>query len=150
MTVTGPDTRLRYDDIAPDLAWETPGITITDSQILAFAGLSGDFFEIHVDDEYGRALGYPGRVAHGLMGLAMMDGLKYRAEVKLAAVVSLGWRWRFTGPLLPGDRVRGTIRVLSKRTTRRPDRGIVTLELALINQKDETIQQGENDLMVLR
>ena len=150
MTESKADTRLHYDDIAQGLTWETPAISITESQILAFAGLSGDFFDIHVDDEYGRSLGYPSRVAHGLMGLAMMDGLKYRAGVRLATVVSLGWRWKFVGPLLPGDRVRGTVRVASKRTTKRTDRGIVTLEMALINQNDDVIQQGENDLMVVR
>ena len=67
------DGRLAYEDIAEDLAWETPGITVTESHIFAFAGLSGDFYEIHVDDDYARALGYPGRVAHGLLGLALAE-----------------------------------------------------------------------------
>ena len=144
------DGRLAYDDIADDLAWETPGITVTESQIFAFAGLSGDFYEIHVDDDYARSLGYPGRVAHGLLGLALADGLKNRSAVRLAAVVSLGWRWRFAAPILVGDRVQARIKVVAKRATRRPDRGIVTLDLTLFNQKGEVVQAGENDLMVHR
>ena len=144
------DGRLHYDDIADDLAWETPGITVTESHIFAFAGLSGDFYEIHVDDDYARALGYPGRVAHGLLGLALADGLKNRSAVRLAAVVSLGWRWRFAGPILVGDRVQARIKVTGRRTTRHADRGIVTLDLTLFNQKGEVVQAGENDLMVHR
>ncbi|GGJ35985.1 MaoC family dehydratase [Neoroseomonas lacus] len=144
------DGRLAYEDIADDLAWETPGITVTESHIFAFAGLSGDFYEIHVDDDYARSLGYPGRVAHGLLGLALADGLKNRSAVRLAAIVSMGWRWRFTGVILVGDRVQARIKVIAKRTTRHADRGIVTLDITLFNQRGEVVQAGENDLMVHR
>lgn len=144
------DGRLRFEEIAEGLAWETPGITVTEAHILAFAGLSGDFYEIHVDDDYARALGYPGRVAHGILGLALADGLKNRSSVRLAAIVSLGWRWRFTGAILVGDRIHARIRVVSKRATRHADRGIVTLDLELLNGRGEVVQAGENDLMVHR
>lgn len=141
---------LRFDAIEPGLVFETPGITVTEGHILGFAGLTGDFYEIHMDDDYARRLGYPGRVAHGLLGLALCDGLKNRAETRFAAIVSLGWRWRFTGPILAGDRIAAEVRVLSKRPTRKPDRGIVTLGFLLRNQRGETVQDGENDLMVWR
>ena len=59
------DDRVHFGDIAVGMSWETGGITVTESHILAFAGLSGDFYDIHVDDDYARSLGYPGRVAHG-------------------------------------------------------------------------------------
>ena len=78
------------------------------------------------------------------------DGLKNRSSVRLAAIVSLGWRWNFTGPILAGDRISATIRVISKRTTRRPERGLVTLYFDLRNQRGETVQHGENDMMVHR
>jgi len=68
----------------------------------------------------------------------------------LAGIVSLGWRWKFIGPILPGDRISATVRVVSKRTTRHPDRGIVTLAFDLRNQDGKTVQEGENDLMVHR
>lgn len=139
---------LRYEQIEPGLAFETGGITVGEAQVLAFAGLTGDFFDIHIDEDYARALGYPGRVAHGLLGLALADGLKNRAGRRFAAIVSLGWRWRFTGPILIGDRIAARVAVLGKRMTRNPARGIVTLGFALRNQRDETVQEGENDLMV--
>ncbi len=139
---------LRYEQIEPGLSFETGGITVTEAHILAFAGLTGDFFDIHMDDDYARALGYPSRVAHGLLGLALCDGLKNRAPIRFAAIVSLGWRWSFTGAILPGDRIAAQVAVLSKRLTRNPTRGIVTLGFDLRNGRGETVQRGENDLMV--
>jgi acyl dehydratase len=144
------DKRIHFDDIVEGMNWETPGITVTEAQILAFAGLAGDFYDIHVDDDYARRLGYPRRVAHGILGLALADGLKNRSQTVLAGIVSLGWRWKFIGPILPGDRISATVRVVSKRTTRHPDRGIVTLAFDLRNQDGKTVQEGENDLMVHR
>ncbi|PWS34799.1 acyl dehydratase [Falsiroseomonas bella] len=139
---------LRYEQIEPGLAFETGGITVTEGHITGFAGLTGDFYDIHMDDEYARALGYPGRVAHGLLGLALTDGLKNRASIRFAAIVSLNWRWSFTGPILVGDRIAARIAVLSKRMTKNPARGIVTLGFDLVNQKGEVVQKGENDMMV--
>ena len=145
-----PDDRLHYEEIAAGLSWETPGITVTEAHILAFAGLTGDFYDLHVDDDYARALGYPTKVAHGLLGLSLADGLKNRSSVRLAAIVSLGWRWSFTAPILPGDRISATIRVAGRRETKRPERGIVTLDFDLRNQHGETVQRGQNDMMVHR
>lgn len=139
-----------YEEIEVGLEYDTPGITIGEHHVLGFAGLTGDFYELHVDDDYAHSIGYPGRVAHGLLGLALADGLKNRAAVRLAAIVSLGWRWKFTGPILIGDRIAARIRVVGKRETRKPDRGIVTIEVTLSNQRGEVVQQGENDMMVWR
>jgi acyl dehydratase len=139
---------LRYEQVEPGLVIDTGGITVTEAHIIAFAGLTGDFFDIHMDDDYARDLGYPGRVAHGLLGLALCDGLKNRAPLRFAAIVSLAWRWSFTGPILVGDRIAARITVLSKRLTRNPARGIVTMGFALSNQRGEVVQKGENDLML--
>jgi acyl dehydratase len=146
--VTPDPGLLRYGAIEPSLSYETGGIVVTEGHITGFAGLTGDFYDIHMDDEYARALGYAGRVAHGLLGLALCDGLKNRAGVRFAAIVSLNWRWSFTGPILVGDRIHARITVLSKRMTRNPARGIVTLGFELLNQRGEAVQKGENDLMV--
>ncbi|MCI0755572.1 MaoC family dehydratase [Teichococcus vastitatis] len=144
------DRRLHFEEIEVGMSWETGGIQVTEGHILAFAGLSGDFYDIHMDDKYARSLGYPGRIAHGLLGLAMADGLKNRAQTQLAAIVSLGWRWRFTGPIFVGDRIQASIRVTACRPTRHADRGLVTLGFALQTQRGDTVQEGENDMMIHR
>jgi acyl dehydratase len=101
-----------------------------------------------MDDEFARSLGFTGRVAHGLLGLILLDGLKNRAAQRFAAVASLSWQWNFRKPLYPGDRIHGHLTVTDKRLTRRGDRGILTLALELLNGKGEVVQDGTNLLMV--
>lgn len=138
-----------YEEVEEGDWFATPGIVVGEAQILAFAGLSGDFFEIHVDDAYARGMGFPGRVAHGILGLALTDGLKNRSEARFRGVASLSWSWNFRGPILIGDRIAATVRVAAKRLTKRPDRGILTLAITVTNQRGEVVQDGENLLMVL-
>lgn len=139
---------LLFDEIEPGLTFTTSGIVVTESHVVQFAGISGDFFDVHMNDEFARGVGFPGRVAHGLLCLAMVDGLKNRATTSLAAVATLEWTYRFHKPVLLGDRIQGRIRVLDKRPTRRSDRGIVRLQVEVHNQHGVLIQDGLNVLMV--
>jgi len=141
--------KLRLADIAPGLEYLTPGIVVTEAHIVNFAGLSGDFFDVHMDDEFARAAGFEGRIAHGLLCLALVDGLKNRSTVLFDAVASLEWSYRFRKPVFPGDRLQGRIRVLDVRPTKRPDRGIVRLSVEVVNQKGYVVQEGQNTLMVV-
>jgi acyl dehydratase len=139
---------LFYEDAEPGLVIETPGLTLTEAHIVQFAGLSGDFFALHMDDDFARAQGFDRRVAHGLLGLVLLDGLKNRSERQFAAVASLSWNWNFRKPLYAGDRISGRIRVEAKRRTKRPDRGILTLALELRNGAGDVVQEGANLLLV--
>jgi acyl dehydratase len=139
-----------YEEVAVGERFATGGIVVTEAHVMSFAGLTGDFFDLHVDDEFARKLGFPGRVAHGLLGLAIVDGLKNRAETRFRAVASLGWNWKFAKPILIGDRIHAEIEVSGKRDTKRPDRGILVLSFKVKNQKGEVVQEGSNDLMVMR
>ena len=109
-----------YEDCAVGDAFATGGIVMTESLIQGFAGISGDFFDLHVDDEFARGLGFTGRVAHGILGLALTDGLKNRAEYRFHTVAALGWNWKFTGAILVGDRIHAEIVIAGKRETKRP------------------------------
>ncbi|MGC4051991.1 MAG: MaoC family dehydratase [Paludibaculum sp.] len=139
---------LFYEDAEVGLTFDTGGLLVTDSHIVQFAGLSGDFFDLHMDDEFARSLGFPGRVAHGLLGLILVDGLKNRAEQRFAAVASLSWQWNFRKPLYPSDRITGRLTVADKRLTKRGDRGILTLKVEVRNAAGEVLQDGTNLLMV--
>ncbi len=139
---------LYYEDAEVGLEFDTGAMAITESHVVQYAGLSGDFFELHMDDEFARSLGFPGRVAHGLLGLILLDGMKNRAERRFAAVASLSWQWNFRRPMFPGDRIQGHLRVAAKRPTKRADRGILTLELQLRNARGDVLQDGQNLLMV--
>ena len=139
---------LFYEDTQVGLSFETGGVVLTESHIVQFAGLSGDFFDLHMDDEFARSLGFPGRVAHGLLGLILVDGLKTRASERFAAVASLSWQWNFRKPLFPGDRISAFVTVQDKRLTKRGDRGILTLALEVRNGTGDIVQDGTNLLMV--
>lgn len=140
-----------FDEIEIGETFETPGVTVTDWHILQFAGVSMDFFELHTNDEFARQTEFKRRVAHGLLGLALTDGLKNRSAFQVHALASLHWSWDFVGPIFVGDTVTAQVRVAEKRASRsKPDRGTVTLELELRNQEGKTVQKGRNVLMVAR
>lgn len=139
-----------YEEAAVGEMFATGGIVVTEAHVVNFAGLTGDFFDLHVDDEFARGLGFPARVAHGILGLAMVDGLKNRAETRFRAVASLGWNWKFAKPILIGDRIQAEIRIAAKRETKRADRGILVLAFQVRNQRGEVVQEGTNEMMVLR
>lgn len=128
----------------------TSRIMVTESHVVGFAGLSGDLFDIHMDDAFAQAHGFPGRLAHGLLGLAMADGLKNRAPVRIAGIASLGWNWRFRRPILIGDSIRARITVTARKPHRNPERGVLTLGFVVSNQDDIVVQEGETFLLCAR
>ena len=97
--------RYAFEALQPGDRWATDGLLVTDWHLLTFAGLSGDFFAPHMDDVAAQELGFSNRIAHGLLILGLVDGLKNRAPVQLAAIASLGWTWEFRRPVHSGDRI---------------------------------------------
>jgi 3-hydroxybutyryl-CoA dehydratase len=139
-----------YEDLMPGDHYATAGVSVTEAHVVGFAGLVGDLFDVHMDEEFARAQGFPGRIAHGLLGLSMADGLKTRCPVRLMGVATLGWSWSFRAPILIGDRIHARLKVHAMRLTRRGDRGIVKLEMQIMNQNGHVVQEGSSDLMVRR
>lgn len=138
-----------FDEIEIGETCETPGVTITDWHVLQFAGVSMDFFELHTNEEFARQTEFGRRVAHGLLGLAVTDGLKNRSAFQVHALASLHWSWDFVGPIFIGDTVTARLRVAEKRASQsKPDRGVITLELELRNQQGKIVQKGKNVLLV--
>lgn len=128
----------------------TPSVTVTEEMILTYANLTGDFTPVHVDEAYARTTPFGTRVAHGLLGLALADGLKTRADYRFLPGMSLGWTWDFALPIRIGDVLHVKFKVGSMRTTKRPGWGIVVLPSELVNQKGEVVQKGEHRLMIPR
>jgi acyl dehydratase len=142
--------RYGWRDLRPGDGWDAGGIVVTEAHVVAFAGLSGDFFPLHMDDEAARALGFPARVAHGLLVLSLVDGLKNRAPVQLEAVASLGWDWRFRAPVFIGDRIAAALTVESVApTSRDPERAVVRIGVAVSKQDGAaTVQSGATALLM--
>ncbi|XBS70758.1 MaoC/PaaZ C-terminal domain-containing protein [Acerihabitans sp. KWT182] len=137
-----------YADLAVGDRYKTSGITVTESHVVGFAGLTGDLFDLHMDDQFAREQGFPGRIAHGLLGLSLADGLKTRCAVRLRGIATLSWNWSFRAPLMIGDRIHADIAIVAKRATKRDDRGIVTLGIKVINDKAVVVQEGETQLLM--
>ncbi|MCL6641670.1 MAG: MaoC family dehydratase N-terminal domain-containing protein [Candidatus Rokubacteria bacterium] len=142
--------RRYFEDIAIGEEYESPGRTVTETDIVLFAGLSGDYNVLHTDAEFMKKSIFGERIAHGLLGLAIQSGLFYRAGPAYATLAFLGLRWKFKAPIKIGDTIRVRARVAAKRETGKADRGIVVLERQVLNQRDEVVQEGETELMVER
>lgn len=139
-----------WDDAAVGDSGEGPSVTVTEEMILGYAQLTGDFTPVHVDEAYARTTPFGTRVAHGLLGLALADGLKTQADYRFVPGMSMGWTWDFALPIRIGDSVRVRFRVASLRTTKRQGWGIAVMPTELVNQHGEVVQRGEHKVMIPR
>ena len=128
----------------------SPGRTITEADIVAFAALTGDWNQIHTDAEYARQTPFGERIAHGLLGLSVASGLAVRLgfmEETVIAFMKVG-EWQFRAPIRIGDTIRVRATVEETRPMRRLGGGYVTFRVALLNQRDETVQRGTWTILV--
>ena len=140
-----------YEEFSVAERFSTRARTITEADIVAFAGLSGDFNPLHTDEEYARKTPFGKRVAHGLLGLAVQSGLTQALGLTEGTLVAfLGLTWSFKAPIFIGDTIRVVQTVESVRETRNPERGIVVFTCQVLNQRGETVQEGTKTLMVRR
>ncbi len=143
--------RQYFEDIEVGDEYLSPGRTITEADIVAFAGLSGDYNVLHTDAEFMKTSIFGERIAHGLLGLSISSGLGTRAVPRpFATMAFLGLRWRFKGPIKIGDTIKVRMKVTAKKETSKPDRGIVTVQRAVLNQRGEIVQEGDTELMIER
>lgn len=126
---------------------ETAAMQVTAEAIDRFAELSGDRFAVHMDDAAAQDQGFPGRIAHGLLVLSLIDGLKNQAPAQVDAIASLGWDISFRAPVMAGDGLKAVFTVQSKKLTRDGQRGIVSLSVEALNQRAEIVQLGRTLLM---
>ncbi|HVB39217.1 MAG TPA: MaoC/PaaZ C-terminal domain-containing protein [Vicinamibacterales bacterium] len=134
---------LCFEDFTPGRRFETPGRTVSDEDVVAFAELSGDRNPLHLDDTYARTTPFGGRIAHGALGLAVATGLFSQLGITTGTLVALaGVEWNFRAPIRPGDTVRLRLRVAEQRPLQRTDRGLVRFAAELVNQSDEVVQEG--------
>ena len=142
--------RRYFDEIQVGEEYVSPGRTVTEADIVIFAGLSGDYNVLHTDAEFMKKSIFGERIAHGLLGLAIQSGLLGRGMRPYATLALLGLRWKFKGPIKIGDTITVRAKVIEKRETSRKDRGIITLQRQVLNQRGEVVQDGETDVMVER
>lgn len=142
---------LYYEDLKIGQTFESVGRTVTDHDVMTFAGISGDFNQLHTDDEFARASPFGERIAHGVLVLAIATGLTQRLGIfDGTAVALLGLEWQFKGPVRINDTVRFRMTIDSMRETSKGDRGIVVRRYEMLNQRNEIVQEGTITVMVKR
>lgn len=143
-----------YDDLEVGFECITPARTVTEADIVTFAGLSGDYNALHTNEEFARTTIFQGRIAHGLLGLSIASGLFTRTEfmqrIQKSLMAFLSLNWKFTGPIKVGDTISVKVKLKEKKETKKPDRGIIVLERTVINQREEVVQEGETTMMIAR
>ncbi len=129
----------------------TASRTITESDVVTFAGLSGDFNPIHMNKEFADNTPLSGRVAHGMLVESIATGLGNQLgifEGTTIAVLSMSINYK--GAVKFGDTIHLELKVTEKKETSRPERGIVIFQTDVKNQKDELVIDGQWVVMMTR
>jgi acyl dehydratase len=139
-----------FEDFHAGQVFTSQARTITETDVVTFAGWSWDTNPVHTDAESAASGRFGGRIAHGVLGLSVALGLASRLGVfEGCSVALLGIDgWRFRRPLVPGDTVRCRVEILDTRLTSSGETGILQRRFTLLNQRDEVVQEGDMGLMV--
>lgn len=143
---------LHYEDVEIGREFRTRGHTVTDSDLSRFSDLTHDHHPLHRDDAFARSMGFPRRIAHGLFGLALMEGLKSELGLyESTSVASLGWdQVRFRKPVVSGDTVHVRVRLDTARPSRQGNRGVVTETVELVNERGEVAISASHATLLVR
>ena len=134
-----------FEEIEVGHTWASARRTITETDIVSFAGLSGDFNPLHMDAEFAKSTMFGQRIAHGLLGLSIASGLE-SSEPQWKVMAFMGLDWKFTKPIFIGDTIHYASEVVNKRETGKG--GIVKMKRKLINQNEEVTQEGLFTLLI--
>lgn len=140
-----------FDELQVGDEFITPSRTLTETDVVTFAAMSGDYNEIHTSEEVARKNQFGRRLVHGLLGLAVSHGLLFRlALLDGTAVAFLEIKdWKFTAPIFIGDTVKAKVIIEDKRASRsKPEQGIVWFRVQLINQDGVITQEGIKTIMM--
>jgi len=140
-----------YEEFEVGQRFETSRRIVNEADIDSFAGLTADFNPVHMDEAFAAKSGFTGRISHGPMIVGMSFGLASRADLMdgtVLALLEIGWK--FVKPVHPGDTISAVFTVIEKRPTRTPDRGVVTLQIDVLNQHGDVAQTGTAKTLIRR
>lgn len=143
---------LYFEDVEVGYRFETARRTVTEADLVNFAGVSGDFNPLHSDKLFAEGSIYGERIAQGALVLSMALGLRQRTGLFDGTLMGfLEIRgWRFLLPVRIGDTIRVVTEITEVRETSKPDRGIMVQRVDVLNQDDAVVQTGEFVSMVRR
>lgn len=125
------------------------GRTITEADVVNFAGISGDYTQLHTDAEFSKGTLFGKRVAHGVLVLSIATGLATRLGfIEGTALAFRELTWKFSQPVFFGDTIRVTARCIELKPMPRLGGGLVVFDVRVINQDDKVVQKGEWFMLV--
>lgn len=140
-----------WEDLSVGDVITAPGITITDSHLVTWAGLTGDWVSLHLDEEYAARTPFGKRIGHGPLTFALGLGLMTQTGIFGNVVAWLGAdEVRALAPVFVGDTLRPQATIVETRQVSKGGRGIWTLEYKVNNQDDVTVLSFRSSLMILR
>ena len=141
------------DELTVGEEFITPSRTLTETDVVMFAAMSGDYNELHTSETYMKGSQFGRRLVHGLLGLSISHGLIFRLGILDGTTIALLGvdSWQFKGPLFFGDTIRVKVKIAEVRPSRsKPDRGILKLYMEIVKQDDTVVQSGYKTLMMKR
>ncbi|MGV3653521.1 MAG: MaoC/PaaZ C-terminal domain-containing protein [Noviherbaspirillum sp.] len=132
-----------FEEFEIGAEFTTPARTITQTDIINFACLSGDFNEVHTNFEYCKSTQFGEPIAHGPMVYAVAAGLQYASGLNDGTLLALLQvdGWRMLGPVKHGDTIHMVTKVISKKESSKPDRGTVTFQRRILKQDGSAVQE---------
>ena len=144
--------RVYFEDLREGEEFISLGRTIVEADIVNLAGVMGWYDPLHCDAEATKGCMFGGRVAQGLLGLVLSNGLTagcVPSHRGIAAIVAfLGITWSFRAPIRIGDTIHIRVKVAQKRATKNPDQGLVVFDVAVLNQVGEIVQDGQKTYLI--
>jgi acyl dehydratase len=143
---------LYFEDVDVGFRFETPRRTVTEADLVAFAGVSGDFNPLHTDKLFAAKSIYGERIAQGALVLSLTTGLRQRTGLFDGTLMGLLEirDWRFLAPVRIEDTIRVVNEITELRQTSKPDRGIMVQQVDVLNQEDVVVETGQLVLMLRR
>ena len=140
-----------FDEFAVDEEIIRAGWTVTEADVVNFACLSGDFQPEHINEEFARKGPMGARIAHGLLVLSMATGLlNQTGAFEGTSIAILELNVRFAKAVKLGDTVRAIQKILGKKETSKPDRGVLTTHITVLNQDDQVVLEADLVMLIYR
>ena len=142
---------LYFEEFSVGQKIDTVGRTVSEGDIFNFAGLTGDFNQIHTNAVFASKTQFGQRIAHGLLGLSIATGLIM--QTGFLEGIALAFReineWKFVKPFFIGDTVTAELTITETKALPRIGGGAIIAAIVVKNQSDEICQRGSLNLLVL-
>jgi len=120
------------------------GKTVTEADVFAFAGITGDFNPIHVNAEFAKESMFGRRVAHGMLTASLIN--QTLTNLGGLGTIHMSETVKFLAPVFIGD----SVTVTSEVTGKNDEKNRMTVKSVIINQEGKTVLEGEALIMMPR